>query len=450
MDIHLFNTLTRTKEVFTPLKKGKVNMYSCGPTVYNTQHVGNYRTMIMNDTLRRVLAYNAYDVTAVMNSTDVDDKTIRRSREEGMSLKDLTQKYEKAFLEDLSVLNVLRPTHFIRATDHIQDMIELTETLIKKGVAYAAKDGVYLSISKVKNYGALAHIKAANDAQERIANDEYDKENPHDFALWKFTTPEDGDNSWKAPFGAGRPGWHIECSAMAMKLLGPTIDIHTGGSDLMFPHHTNEIAQSESATGKQFVRYWLHVGFMNMNDEKMSKSKGNIIKIADLLENSVSPLAYRYWLLTAHYRSQINFTYEAVRSAQNALIRLIKEVGAYPDGGTVAEAYKEKFTGFINDDLNTPQAVALAWELLKDSAVSEADKKATLLDFDKVFGLKLASVPPLEDEPVPPEVQALADAREEARKAKDWQKADALRKEIEDRGFELRDTSEGVKIQGRF
>ncbi|MDB5238814.1 MAG: cysS [Candidatus Parcubacteria bacterium] len=450
MDIHIFNTLTRQKEAFKPLKAGEMSMYQCGPTVYDTPHIGNYRTFVMDDVVRRVFEYNAYRVTQVMNATDVDDKTIKRSKQEGVTLQALTRKYEQMFLEELESLNILLPHHFIRATDYIQAMIDLVSALLEKGAAYAAEDGIYLSISKVKDYGALAHLNIKDPSKERVANDEYDKEDPRDFAVWKFRSAEDGDVSWDAPFGAGRPGWHIECSAMAMSVLGTTLDIHTGGTDLIFPHHTNEIAQSEAATGKQFVRYWIHGGFMNVSDEKMAKSKGNFIKLGDMIEESVSPLAYRYWLLTSHYRSQVNFTYEAVRSAQNALIRLMKEIGRYPAGGAVISAYKERFNAYINDDLNTPQAIALVWELLKDAAQSDADKKATLLDFDAVFGLKLASVPPFEEEPVPPEVQALADAREEARKAKDWTQADALRKEIEERGFELNDTPDGVKIRGRF
>jgi cysteinyl-tRNA synthetase len=450
MDIHLFNTLSRQKEVFKPIKEGAVSIYQCGPTVYDTPHIGNYRTMVLYDIIRRTFEYNGYKASQVMNSTDVDDKTIKRSKAEGVTLKQLTSKYEGMFLEELESLNILLPHHFIRATDYIQAMIDLVSKLLENGSAYHADDGVYLSIAKVKNYGALAHLNIKDPSKERVANDEYDKEDPRDFALWKFKTAEDGDVFWDAPFGAGRPGWHIECSAMAMSILGATIDIHAGGTDLIFPHHTNEIAQSEAATGKPFVHYWLHGGFMNVSDEKMAKSKGNFIKLVDMIGNSVSPIGYRYWLLTSHYRSQVNFTYEAVKSAQTALIKLMKDIGRYPEGGKAIPEYKEKFNAFINDDLNMPQAIALAWELLKDPKHTDADKKSTILDFDKVFGLKLDSVPKLEEEPVPVEVQALADAREEARKAKDWEQADALRKEIEDRGFELNDTPEGVKIRGRF
>ena len=447
MDIHLYNTASRTKEKFSPLQPNTVTMYSCGPTVYDTPHIGNYRSFVLNDLVRRVFEYNNYHVTHAMNITDVDDKTIRRSNQEHVGLRELTGKYERLFLEGMESLNVLKPHSIIRATEHIPAMISLIQTLLDKGVAYRADDGIYMSVAKVKNYGALAHIDTSKISKERITNDEYDKDNPRDFAVWKFHTPEDGTVSWDTPFGAGRPGWHIECSAMAMEALGPTIDIHTGGSDLIFPHHTNEIAQSESATGQQFVRCWIHGGFMTIHDEKMAKSKGNTTKLEDLAHEMISPLTYRYWLLTAHYRSPINFTFEAVRAAQNALLRLLSTVGNYPSGGTIDEHYRSRFQGFINDDIDTPKALALAWELVKDSSVSDANKKATLLDFDTIFGLKLATIPTADEgSPIPPEIQALADAREEARHGKDWVKADALRSEIETRGYTLLDTETGVKI----
>jgi cysteinyl-tRNA synthetase len=449
MEIKLYNTITRTKEVFKPLQAGKVTMYHCGPTVYDTPHIGNYRTFVLNDLIRRVFEYSGYEVSQAMNITDVDDKTIRRSREEKKSLGEVTRFYEEQFLSGLSSLHNLTPHKLLRATESIEDMIALINTLLEKGVAYKTEDGVYLHIDKISSYGELAHIKLDHIPYERIANDEYDKENPRDFALWKFKTSEDGDVFWKAPFGDGRPGWHIECSAMAMKVFGPTIDIHTGGNDLIFPHHTNEIAQSEAATGKKYVNYWVHGGFMSMNDEKMAKSKGNVIKLETLADQALSPLAFRYWLMTAHYRSPINFTAEALNAAQTGLIRLITQVREYPEGGTINTEYKERFTGAISDDLDMPKSIALVWELLKDSKLSDADKRATVLDFDRVLGLDLASLPTVEDEPVPPEVSALAEAREEARKEKDWSKADALREEIESRGFEIMDTAHGIKLRAK-
>jgi len=439
MDIQLYNTLSRQKEVFRPIKTGEVSMYHCGPTVYNTPHIGNYRTFVMDDFIRRLFEFNDYKVNQVMNITDVDDKTIRGSRAENIPLGKFTKKYEELFLEEIESLNIKKPQHLIRATEYIQEMIDLVSKLIKNQFAYSTKDGIYLAIEKVKDYGKLVQLDQTKITKERIANDEYDKDNPRDFSLWKFRTEEDGDIHWETPFGSGRPGWHIECSAMAMKILGETIDIHTGGSDLAFPHHTNEIAQSECATGHQFVKYWMHGAFMNVSNEKMAKSKGNFLKIKDLIDQSVSPLAYRYWLLTAHYRSPVNFTFEAVKGAQNALIRLMKIVVSYPKGGSIIPKYKQKFLTFINDDLDLPKAVALAWELIADSKQGEADKRATLLDFDRVFGLKLDTIPEISQEVIPPEIQALMDVREEARQAKDWAKADALRLEIENRGYSVVD-----------
>ncbi|MES2216538.1 MAG: cysteine--tRNA ligase [Patescibacteria group bacterium] len=451
MEIRLYNTLSRVTEAFKPLKEREVGMYHCGPTVYDTPHIGNYRTFVMNDLLRRVFEYNTFKVTQVMNITDVDDKTIRRSKEQGKSLTELTHQYENEFLAGLDSLHIHKPHKLLRATESIELMIALISSLLEKEIAYKADDGVYIHIDKVKEYGKLANLDLSKSSHERITNDEYDKENPRDFAVWKFHTSNDGDISWKAPFGDGRPGWHIECSAMAMNALGPTIDIHTGGQDLIFPHHTNEIAQSESVTGKQYVRYWMHGAFIDMNDEKMAKSKGNVLKLEDLVEESISPLAYRYWLLTAHYRSPINFTFEAVLAAQTALIRLIATVREYHEGGSVNVEYQGKFQAAINNDLDLPKAVALVWEILKDKKVADSDKRATILDFDKVFGLDLGALPSTADEveEIPVEVQALADAREEARKEKDWAKADALRNEIKERGFEVIDSEDGVRVRSQ-
>jgi len=466
-EIFLHNTLSGKKEVFKPIKAGKVGIYNCGPTVYDTAHIGNLRTFVMDDIVRRVFEYNDFEVTQVMNLTDVDDKTIRRAREEKKSLTDLTRHYEKAFIDDIHALNILTPTKLLRATENTDGMISLISKLLEKGFAYKADDGVYMSIEKIKGYGELAHVKLAAEKKSRISNDEYDKESPQDFALWKFESDlekpkgnvpprkahREGNQdeiSWPAPFGRGRPGWHIECSAMAMSVLGETIDIHTGGTDLIFPHHTNEIAQSESATGKPFVHYWVHGGFMNVRDEKMAKSKGNFLKLVDLEESKISPLAFRYWLLTAHYRSMVNFSLEAVMAAQNAFIRLAEAfIGFKTDkAGVIDGNFQEKFRTAINDDLNMPEAVALAWQLIKDHHLSPADKRATLLDFDRVFGLGLSAVEALDDSPasiesLPPDIFALSEARDEARKAKDWQKSDALRKEIENRGYEVKDTDDG-------
>ncbi len=449
MNITLFNTLTHKNEVFVPQNKDEVTIYHCGPTVYNTPHIGNYRTFILDDLIRRIFEYNDFKVNQAMNITDVDDKTIKGSVEAKLPLKEFTQKYEKLFLDEIESLNIKKPNHLIRATDHIKEMIDMISILLEKEYAYIAKDGVYLAINKVQNYGKLADLDLSKTSKERIHNDNYDKDNPRDFTLWKFRTPEDGDAFWPAVFGEGRPGWHIECSAMSKKALGDTIDIHSGGIDLIFPHHTNEIAQSECVTGKTFVNYWIHGGFVNIANEKMAKSAGIFFKLSDLHDNAISPLGFRYWTLTAHYRSPINFTIDAVLGAQNALIRLIKLVMNFPKGGVINPAYQAKFLGFINDDLDLPKAIALLWELVSDSNVSEADKRATIVDFDRVFGLKLDSVPevPEDNSPIPAEIIALKDAREEARQSKDWSKADALRKEIEDRGYEVLDGKDGAEVR---
>lgn len=450
MLLHIHNTLTSEKEEFKPLIQNKVSIYNCGPTVYDSAHIGNFRTFMTDDIVRRVFEYNGYFVTQVMNITDIDDKTIGRSQKEKISLEQLTRHYETLFLADIHTLNILTPHRVLRATDHIKEMIEMIAMLLEKDIAYISRDGVYFSIGLYKDYGKLAKIKLTDKVQERIQNDEYEKENPRDFALWKFYSPEDGDVVYEASFGKGRPGWHIECSAMATWALGPTIDIHTGGIDNIFPHHTNEIAQSESATDKKYVDYWIHTAFMNVNDDKMSKSKGNFLKLADLEEAGISPLAYRYWLLTSHYRSQINFSLDAVKAAQTAYIRFVESfvrLGEVTHEHVHANDrnYRTEFLEKINDDFNMPEALALAWELIKDHNVEAKKKRELLLDFDKVFGLGLNVAANIQTE-IPAEITALAEAREEMRKNKKWDEADAMRKEIESRGFEIKDVDGSFKL----
>jgi cysteinyl-tRNA synthetase len=453
MDIKIYNTLTKKKEVFRPLKEASVGIYNCGPTVYDTPHIGNYRTFIMDDIIRRVFEWNNYTVNQVMNITDVDDKTINRSHKDGITLKQLTSKYEKLFLEELDVLHIKKPHTILRATDKIADMIDMIATLLEKGFAYKTEDGIYMHINKVPDYGNLAGLKfkptETKDADfSRIKGDEYDKDNLNDFALWKFKTTDDGDNFWTTPFGDGRPGWHIECSAMAKSALGQTIDIHTGGSDLIFPHHTNEIAQSECANDAKFANYWIHGGFMNVKGSKMSKSKNNFLKLSDLQDITLSPLAFRYWTMTAHYRTQIDFTEEAVSSAQNALIRLIQFAKHTPRNGNIIQEYIDKFHSAINDDFDMPKAVSIVWEIMKDKQYSDTDKLATIIKFDEVLGLDIKSID-YEAESIdelPPEIQALIEARDEARKDRDWQKSDALRDEIESRGYEVKDSPDGTIV----
>ncbi len=454
MAITIHNTLSGEKEEFKPLEKNKVGIYNCGPTVYDTVHIGNLRTFVMYDIVRRVFEYNNYSVTQVMNVTDVDDKTIRRSTEKKISLEELTQHYQTLFLIDIHSMNILTPHKLLSARDHVKDMIDMISILLEKNIAYPTKDGVYFSIALFKEYGKLAKINLNDEVRERIANDEYEKENPRDFALWKFHTEDDGNVVWDASFGKGRPGWSIECSAMAISSLGPTIDIHTGGTDLIFPHHTNEIAQSEATTNKPFVNYWIHGAFMNVNNDKMAKSKSNFFKLTDLEKNGISPLAFRYWLLTSHYRSQVNFTLEAVKGAQNAFIRLVEtfvrlqEVEHEHIHASAEQVdYKKEFESKINNDFDMPGALALTWDLIKDHSVEAKEKVTLLLDFDKVFGLGLQAVVNIQKDEIPAEITVLAEAREEARKAKDFEKADALRMEIEARGFEVKDGDRGPNIK---
>ncbi len=444
MEINLHNTMTGRKELFVPLMTGKVSIYNCGPTVYNYAHIGNFRTYIFGDLLRRMFEYNNYSVHQVMNITDVDDKTIRGSAASSINLKDFTKKYEDIFKAELSEAHILTPHQMPRATDFIDEMITLIESLLEKGAAYKTEDGVYFSIDSSEEYGALAQLDKHDhkDEQHRIAADEYDKENPQDFALWKFHTAEDGDVSWPAPFGAGRPGWHIECSAMSLKTIGETIDIHTGATDLIFPHHTNEIAQSEAMTGKKFVNYWLHAGFLMVDGRRMSKSANNFYTFPTLKEKGISPLMFRYWLLGAHYRTQVNFTEESVRGAAVALDRLISTMREYKTstGGLINEKYQKAFLDAINDDLNTAKALATTWDLIKDSSISHADKYATIIDFDRVFGLGLADIHQIE---IPAEIQLLIKKREVARQEKNWKVADELRDEIAAAGFDVKDSTDG-------
>ncbi len=450
MALELYNTLTRTKEKFFPLNPPKVSLYTCGPTVYNIPHIGNYRAYIFADILRRTLAYNHYEVMHVMNLTDVDDKTIRDSQAAKKSLKEFTELYTNEFFKDRDTLNIIPAVKYTKATDYISQMVALTETLLAKEYAYRGDDGsIYFNIKKDPSYGKLSNItieKLEDNASGRIKKDEYDKENAQDFALWKMWDEADGDVFWETPLGKGRPGWHIECSAMSMTTLGETLDIHTGGMDNMFPHHENEIAQSECATGKPFSRFFLHNGLLLVDGKKMSKSLGNFYSLRDLIDKGYDPLAYRLWLLTSHYRTLTNFSLEALKGSETALKRLYREFLALDSQSTtghINEAYKEKFLAFINDDLDTPRALTVMWDILKDTAVSDADKKATLLDFDKVLGLKLADQ---KEEPLSEEVKTLARRRKEARIKKDFKESDTLRKQIEELGYEVKDTEDGQEI----
>ena len=440
--LKIYNTLTKKKDEFAPLEKGKVGMYSCGPTVYNYAHIGNFRTYILNDIVKRSLDFLGYKVNHIMNITDVDDKTIGASKKEGLSLKEFTRKYEKIFFDDLNELNIIKPQHILRATENIDEMVSLIKILLKKGYAYKTSDGIYFSISKLKDYGKLAQLEKVKKNKERVSKDEYDKENAHDFALWKFHTPEDGDVFWDTEIGKGRPGWHIECSAMSMKILGNSLDIHTGAVDLIFPHHTNEIAQSEAATGKKFVKYWIHGGFLTMKEGKMAKSLGNVIHLKNLKEQGFSPLHYRYMCLTTHYRSQLLFSSENLESAKNSYERLKNIIESLKDDKKENKKYLADFEKAIDDDLDMPKALTILWEMLRDEKAE--GKLNTIKRMDEVFGLKLLEKEKIQ---IPSEVKKLAEEREQARKSKDWKKADKLRDVIKAKGFLISDTEKGAEIK---
>jgi cysteinyl-tRNA synthetase len=461
--IRFFNTLTRRKENFTPMEPDKVRMYTCGPTVYDYAHIGNYRAFLFEDLLKRWLEYRGFKVTHVMNVTDVDDKTIKGSQKQQISLEKYTAHYTNAFFEDIKALNIKPADYYPKATDHIPEMIALVKTLIKKGYAYKAADNsIYYSIAKFKNYGKLSHIKVAElQAGARVKTDEYEKEEAQDFALWKAWTPEDGDVFWETELGKGRPGWHIECSAMSMKYLGETFDIHCGGVDNMFPHHENEIAQSEAATGKKFVNYWLHNEHLLVEGKKMAKKFGNFYTLRDLLGKGYDPIVIRFLLLSTHYRQQFNFTFEGLDATKSAIERLrnlmrrLQDADGKDSGGKVAQLVRGVQAGFgeaMDDDLNTSVALGALFDFarevnaLLDAGVvsrSEADEISALMRrFDGVLGVIGEAKM---EEALPKEAEELIKKREEARKARDWARADALRLELREMGVVVEDMAQGVR-----
>ncbi len=462
MAIKLFNTLSRQKEEFEPIDAGKVQMYTCGPTVYDYAHIGNFRAFVFEDLLKRWLQYRGFQVTHIMNITDVDDKTIKGSQIQGKRLRQYTDFYISAFFEDIKALNIEPANIYPRATDHIPEMVNLVKALINKGVAYRGEDGsIYFAICKFYDYGKLSHIHVQElKAGARVCQDEYTKEEAQDFALWKAWTPEDGDVYWETELGKGRPGWHIECSAMSMKYLGETFDIHCGGVDNIFPHHENEIAQSEAATGKPFVHYWLHNEHLLVEGKKMAKRLGNFYTLRDLLGKKLDPLAIRYLLLSTHYRQQFNFTFEALDAAEKAIDRLNNLQRRLQDAngkGGLLELNKligqvqSCFGDAMDDDLNISVALASLFDFVRDinslldaNALSkeEGAKVSELIaGFDRVLGV----IPKLKEETLPPEADALIKRREEARKAKDWKTADLVRQQLKTLGIVIEDTERGVK-----
>ena len=471
--MNVFNSLTRRVEPLAPLADNTIRLYTCGPTVYNFAHIGNFRAYTFEDVLRRVIQFNGMKVKQVMNLTDVDDKTIKGANAAGVALTAYTKTYKDAFFADLKRLNVQSAEVYPAATDHIPEMIALVEKLMAKGVAYQSDDkSVYFKVREFPGYGKLAHIDFDNQRTGlRCAADEYDKENVGDFALWKAWEPSDGPVGWDSPWGRGRPGWHIECSAMSMKYLGETFDLHTGGIDNLFPHHENEIAQAEAATGKPFVKTWMHCAHLRVNGEKMSKSLGNFFTLRDLLEKGYTGREIRYVLINAHYRSGLNFAFSALDDARKSLERIdacvekVEKLRGVENGGQVppfAQKCLDDFTAAVNDDLNIPKAFAALFELVRQTNAVLAirgtgngergagnEELASLLSvfkrMDEVLGVIFFENEKKAVE-VPAAVQALLDRRAAARQAKNWAESDRLRDEIAAAGWLVKDSKEGQSV----
>jgi cysteinyl-tRNA synthetase len=470
-EIQLHNTLTGKIEKFVPQKPGEVRMYTCGPTVYNYAHIGNYRTFVFQDILRRFLKLRGFKLNHVMNLTDVDDRIIANAAAAGTSIRDYTENFAQAFFDECKTLSIEAPEHWIRATDHIEDMVKLIQRLQEKTFTYPSEGSIYYRIAKFPNYGKLSKIDLSGiQAGARVDNDRYEKESARDFALWK--APKPGEHFWDTPIGPGRPGWHIECSAMAMKYLGETLDIHTGGIDLAFPHHENEIAQSEAATGKPFVRYWLHAEHLLVEDEKMSKSLGNFFTLRDLFAKGYKPSALRFALASVPYRKQLNFTFDGLQQATSSVERLRNfadrlKLGKFPagkQGGMAARVAKaaEEFDGGLSDDLNTARALAAVFDLVREANTS-MDKgefrqgdvptiQEFLATFDRVFAvlddndakkLRALGYGAAEGGLSDAEIDHLVAERNAAKKKRDFATADRVRKELADRGILVEDTKDG-------
>ncbi|MFA5887011.1 MAG: cysteine--tRNA ligase [Patescibacteria group bacterium] len=466
--LFLYNTLSLKKEEFKPIKSGEVGLYTCGPTVYNYAHIGNLRTYLFEDFLVRVLEYNGYNVKHITNITDVghltgdmdmgEDKLEVGAKREGKSAWDIAEFYTEAFKKDLAALNILEPDIWCKATGYIKEQVEMIEILKDKGFTYQTSDGIYFDTSKIKDYNKLSHLPLEKLKEGARIEINPEKKNPTDFALWKFSLMLKAGEAkrqmeWPSPWGVGFPGWHIECSAMSLKFLKDQLDIHCGGIDHINIHHTNEIAQSEAATGKKFFNYWLHGAFLNISGgKKMAKATENFLTLENaLIKKGVNPLAYRFASLQTHYRKPIEYSEEGIKQAEDGLNSLLNQVANLGETrGTVSVEFKDKFLAVINDDLNLPQALALVAAVLK-SKLSPADKKATILDFDKVFGLGLDKAARLVDKELkftdlPESLQTLVLKRHAAREIKDWVLADALRKSIEEKGYLMEDTKDGYKL----
>ncbi|MGV8119817.1 MAG: cysteine--tRNA ligase [Candidatus Xenobiia bacterium LiM19] len=464
MKISLYNTLSRSVQPFVPIEEGHVRLYTCGPTVYDFAHIGNFKTYVVEDLLRRVLKFAGFRVTQVMNITDIDDKIIKAALNKGVSLQDFTAPFTDAFFQDIEKLNIEKAEFYPRATDHIPEMVTIIDDLVKKGVAYKGDDNCYyFSIGRFERYGALARINRDEmKTGVRITMDEYEKETASDFALWKAWDEKDGVIYWDTLLGRGRPGWHIECSAMSMKYLGEELDIHMGGVDNIFPHHENEIAQSEAYTGKQFVRYWVHSEHLLVDGKKMSKKLGNFYTLRDIIDKGYSPAAIRYLYISTHYRSKMNFTFEALKAADNTvqglkdflsrLLQLPEKSSRAVPVEPLIEAARAGFCEKIADDLNTPQALASLFNLItqvnimisSDEITRSGGEKirAFLFELDSILGLRLSDTEG--DNALSDEEQALIDERAKVRKEKNFKRSDEIRDLLKERGIEIKDTPTGV------
>nr|WP_320415628.1 cysteine--tRNA ligase [Candidatus Contubernalis alkalaceticus] len=464
MSIKLFNTATRKKEEFLPLNGKQVGFYVCGPTVYDYFHIGNARVFMIFDVIRRYLEYREYNVTFVQNFTDVEDKMIKRANEMGITMEELAEKFIDAYLEDAEALGIKKADHHPRATHHMKEIIQLIKKLEEKGLAYEVEGDVYFDTVSFTEYGSLSQQNLEElESGSRVEVDER-KKNPLDFALWK--NAKEGEPYWESPWGKGRPGWHIECSAMSMKYLGETLDIHAGGPDLVFPHHENEAAQSQGATGRTFANYWMHVGYLNIDKQKMSKSLGNILTIREM-KKKVDPQVIRFFMLSAHYRSPINFNFELLEQAKGGLERLRTMLSSLEESqaraqelsleekdlkmmGAVKE-YKEKFIHSMDDDFNTADALSALFELTREANIyikeEKLDKRVItkILDTFRELGGVLGLFADQHKEALDPEIEEMIQKRQEARKNKDWATADSMRDELLSKGIMLEDTPQGVR-----
>ncbi len=459
MELKLYNTLTKRKEIFKPIHGNEVRIYSCGPTVYKDATIGNMRTNVFMDILRRVLKYNGYTLKHVMNITDVghlvsdadegEDKMIKSAKEEGKTPLEIAEFYTKRFLKDLKDLNIDMPEIICKATDHIDDMLKFVEELMKKGYAYETSTAIYFDVSKLDEYGVLSGINLEEQKEGARVEVDKEKKNPYDFALW-IKAPENHLMKWDSPWGLSYPGWHIECSAMSKKYLGEEFDIHTGGIDLIPTHHENEIAQSKGLTGKNPARFWIHGEYLLINGGKMSKSLGNVYLLSDIIKRGYSPLSYRIFCFSASYRNKLNFTWEAIDASNKALIKLKEAYRKHLEGNDdvqeeIINEFENKFHEAINDDLNMPLAMSIVWEVAKYNLKSK--KLANLLlKFDTVLGIKIDE---LEEnkEKIPDEVLELVEKRKQARQDKNWELSDKIRDEINKKGYNIKDQKDGVIIE---